>query len=219
MVTVILDGYVVDELSIARDGSGIGVSSAYLMVDGNQIILRDEDTDLLGVDGSFSVTTEVEAVKGVVYNVELWAADTKPEEVGGPNGGSVDLTYIRGPEVVPLRNPEDGAELSRRRRAAFQWDNESCSADRIEFSAHSDFSRALSLAVESGDTPWTPDWKSWYAIRLLGRKGRSVYWRVNGTDPRGYIVQSEVYSFSFRRWSRWNKWNRHKHENDEDDDD
>jgi len=203
MVTVTLEGYVVDELSIARDGGGIGVSSAYLLVDGNEIILRDEDTDLLDDDGSFSVTTEVEAVKGAVINVELYGTDTEPEEAGGPNSGLVDSTFIRVPEDIPLLSPEDEVELSRRTPVAFEWDCESCLADRIEFSAYPDFSRALSLAVESGATSWTPDWKSWFEIKLLGIKGRSVYWRIIGTDPNGYIVQSEIFSFSFRRYFWW----------------
>jgi Tol biopolymer transport system component len=97
MVEVTLDGYVVDELSIARDGDGIGVSWAYLLVDDDQIVLRDETIDLLGPDGSFTVTVEVKAKKGAVYDVELYATDTEPTESGGPNSGLVDATYIRVP--------------------------------------------------------------------------------------------------------------------------
>jgi hypothetical protein len=211
MVMVTLEGYVVDELSIARDGGGIGVSSAYLLVDGNgplvdgnEIILRDGDTDLLDEDGRFSVTTEVEAVKGAVINVKLYGTDTEPEEAGGPNSGLVDSTFIRVPEDKALLSPEDAAVLLfRRRPATFEWDNENLLADRIEFSAYQDFSRALSLAVESGATSWTPDRKSWFKIKLLGIKGREVYWRVIGTDPNGYMVQSEIFSFSFRRHFWW----------------
>ncbi len=98
MVGVILDGYVVDELSIARDGQGIGVSSAYIVVDGQMIVLRDETTDLLDENGAYSVTVEVRATKGAVYSVELYAADTEPEEDGGPNSGLVDSTYIHVPD-------------------------------------------------------------------------------------------------------------------------
>jgi hypothetical protein len=196
MVTVTLEGHVVDEH---------GVSSAYLLVDGNEIILRrDGYPDLLGVDGSFSVTTEVEAVKGAVYNVELHATDNVSVEAGGPNSGWVDSTFIRVEEDKALLSPEDAAVLLfRRRPATFEWDNESFLADRIEFSAYPDFSRALSLAVESGATSWTADRKSWFKIKLLGIKGHSVYWRVIGTDPNGYIVQSEIFSFSFRRYFWW----------------
>lgn len=100
MVIVALSGYVNDELSIARDGEDIGIASAYLLVDGNKIILRDETTDLLDVDGEFSIEIEVKAVKDTVYNVELYATDTEPEESGGPNSGLVDSTYIRIPHNI-----------------------------------------------------------------------------------------------------------------------
>ena len=95
LVTITLDGYVMDELSIARDGTGIGVSSAYLMVDGQRIILRDVSTDQLTVDGRYSVTIRVQAKKGAVYSVELYASDTNPAEDGEPNSGLVDSTFIR----------------------------------------------------------------------------------------------------------------------------
>ena len=94
-VIVTLDGYVKDELSIARDREGIGVSSAYLMVGSTKIILRDNTTDLLGEDGNFNVTTEVTANEGAVYIVELHATDTEPETSGGPNSGLVDSTTIK----------------------------------------------------------------------------------------------------------------------------
>jgi len=96
-VQITLDGYVVDEMSAARDGKGIGVSYAYLLVDGTKIVLRDKDKDLLAEDGSFSVTTQVKAQEGAVYKVELYASDTKPVENGGPNIGLVDSTSIRVP--------------------------------------------------------------------------------------------------------------------------
>lgn len=98
MVTVTLDGYVVDELSMARDGEDIGVSSAYLLIDGtDEIILLDETTDLFDAEGQFSVDIEVKAAKGAEYIIELYAVDNEPEEDGGPNSGLVDSTYIRVP--------------------------------------------------------------------------------------------------------------------------
>jgi hypothetical protein len=90
MVTVTLEGYVKDELSIARDSGGTGVSSAYLLVDGNRTIPLS-----LNGQGRFSVTVKMKAKKGAVYNVELHATDTKPAADGGPNSGLVDSTYIR----------------------------------------------------------------------------------------------------------------------------
>lgn len=95
MSSVLIDGYVVDELSINRDKGGIGISSAYLMVNGNKFVLKGETINLLNEKGNFSVTTEVEARKGETYRVELYATDTEPKENSGPNSGFVDSTYIR----------------------------------------------------------------------------------------------------------------------------
>ncbi len=98
MVTVTLEGYVKDELSMARDGEGIGVSKAYLLIGSSEeIILRDGTIDKLSSEGRFSVNIEVRAVKGAEYVVELYAADTESADDGGPNSGLVDSTFIRVP--------------------------------------------------------------------------------------------------------------------------
>ena len=98
-VQVEIEGYVIDELSMVRDGDGdgIGVSQAYLLVNGIKIILRDETTDLLNLDGSFSIVEYLEARKNAIYPIELFAADTVAEEDGGPNSGLVDSTFVRVP--------------------------------------------------------------------------------------------------------------------------
>jgi hypothetical protein len=68
LVTVKLEGYVVDELSIARDLGGKGVAAAALVVDGQLIILKcskdGEEVNKLDEKGHFSVTTQLRAVKG-----------------------------------------------------------------------------------------------------------------------------------------------------------
>ncbi len=108
MVSVALEGHVTDEMSIARDGTGIGVSSAYIMINHvDTIILRDEYTDMLGVDGSFSVSIEIQAVKGSENTIELYAADTNSLDNGGPNEGLIDKTRIRIP--YNLKDDDDGS--------------------------------------------------------------------------------------------------------------
>ena len=95
MVTVTLDGRVMDEISAAREGGGHGVSSAYLMIDGtDKIILIDGATNLLDTDGYFNVDIDVKATGGSEYLIELFAADKNP---GSSNSGLVDTTYIRVP--------------------------------------------------------------------------------------------------------------------------
>ena len=95
MVEVMISGYVHDELSAARDGWGIGVSEAYLLVNGEETIPL-----VLESDGSFSIAKEFEAKEGALYTIELYAADTTPEEDGGPNNGLVDQTYVRVPKSM-----------------------------------------------------------------------------------------------------------------------
>lgn len=89
MVEVTISGYVRDELSMVRDGEGVGIFSAYLLVNGTEQIPLSLDGD-----GKFSIIREFEAEKGALYNIELYAADTNP---GTPNEGLVDRTYIRVP--------------------------------------------------------------------------------------------------------------------------
>lgn len=95
MVSVKIKGYVIDELSMAKDGQGIGVSQAYLLVNGKKIILRDEKTDLLNPDGSYSIEEKFKVKKYDNLSIELYAADTVAEKDGGPNSGLVDSTIVR----------------------------------------------------------------------------------------------------------------------------
>ncbi|UCC16958.1 MAG: VCBS repeat-containing protein, partial [Dehalococcoidales bacterium] len=88
MVEVTISGYVFDELSAARDGSGAGVSEAKLVIDGEEIVLNPD------AEGNFSIVKEFKAMKDTVYTIELYAGDTNPIEAGGPNIGLVDQTCI-----------------------------------------------------------------------------------------------------------------------------
>lgn len=94
-VEIELSGYVRDELSIARDGGGTGVSSAYLLINGSQKIeLKGTETNRLDDQGFFSLRVPFKAQRNAVYSIELFAADTAP---GEPNFDLVDSTCI----VVP----------------------------------------------------------------------------------------------------------------------
>jgi hypothetical protein len=92
LVKLCIVGYVKDEMSIARDEGGAGVSSAHLLINGKDIVPLSLETD-----GRFNAELEVLATKGATYIIELYATDTKPQESGGPNSGLVDSTYI----IVP----------------------------------------------------------------------------------------------------------------------
>ncbi len=90
MVDVTVSGYVRDDMSMIRDGGGTGVSDAYLQINGGDPIPLT-----LEPDGSFIKVVSLQALKGAVYEIELYAADTTPVESGGPNSGLVDETYVR----------------------------------------------------------------------------------------------------------------------------
>lgn len=96
---VVFTGYVIDELSMSRDGEGIGVSRAFLKIDEKRwIILRNRNIDRLDRNGKFRIVRWLRAKKGKVYRVRLYAADTVSEEYGGANAGWVDSTYVRVPK-------------------------------------------------------------------------------------------------------------------------
>ena len=98
MMPVLLEGYVFDELSAAKDSEDLGVSSAYLLIDGSEkIVLRDDSLDLLDEENHFSVEIEVQAKVGSMYIIDLYASDKCPASDGGPNSGLVDSTCIRVP--------------------------------------------------------------------------------------------------------------------------
>jgi hypothetical protein len=90
-VDVEISGYVLDELSIARDSGGIGVSRAFLDVDNRIIILKDDSTNLLDENGRFNINVKLHSKKYGVYQIKLYAADTLSE---GPNFGLVDSTAV-----------------------------------------------------------------------------------------------------------------------------
>jgi len=96
-VRVNISGYVVDELSVARDEGGIGVSHAYLQINDRKIVLRDDNIDIIDQDGSFKYCAWIDARRSKVYKIRLYAADTSPE---GPNFGLVDSTTVRVPGSI-----------------------------------------------------------------------------------------------------------------------
>jgi len=103
-VEVNIEGYVIDEMSMVR--GDIGVSQAYLLVNGRKIILMDETTDLLKSDGSFSIVEKLRAEKEAIYQIELYAADTVAEENGGANFSMVDLTSVRVSHAMSNKSKE-----------------------------------------------------------------------------------------------------------------
>jgi hypothetical protein len=95
LVSIELSGYVRDELSMARDRTGNGVSSAYLLINGSEkIVLKDAQVNRLDAEGFFSLSHAFKAQRNAVYSIELFGADTAPAE---PNFDLIDSTCI----VVP----------------------------------------------------------------------------------------------------------------------
>jgi hypothetical protein len=105
MLKMKLSGYVLDEVSIAKNG-GIGVSQAYLEANGKKIVLLGEDrkgqpVNLLDEAGGFDVVTYLRLNKNGVYDIKLYAADTN---AGTPNFGLVDSTTVRLPFRPPMKD-------------------------------------------------------------------------------------------------------------------
>ena len=95
LVPVELSGYVRDELSMARDKKGNGVSSAYILINGTEkIVLKNASKNLLDAKGFFKVVYRFKAVKNAMYSIELFAADTNPD---GSNDELIDSTYVQVP--------------------------------------------------------------------------------------------------------------------------
>jgi hypothetical protein len=102
MLKIKLNGYVLDELSIAKDG-GVGISQAYIEANGKKIVLLGEDgkgqpVNLLDEAGGFDVVTYLRLNKNGVYEIKLYAADTNAD---APNFGLVDSTSVH----LPYRPP------------------------------------------------------------------------------------------------------------------
>jgi hypothetical protein len=113
MLKLKLHGYVLDELSIAKDG-GIGISQAYLEVNGRKIILLGEDrkgqpVNLLDDAGGFDLVTYLKPNKSGVYEIKLYAADTNAE---APNFGLVDSSSA----YLAYRTPTKDEDTKMRKR-------------------------------------------------------------------------------------------------------
>ncbi len=85
-VPVLINGYVVDELSAYGVNGGTGVEVAYLIINGERIDLSFDEKD-----GRFRLVKELVAKKGAIYCIELFATDANG------NSGLVDSTYVRVP--------------------------------------------------------------------------------------------------------------------------
>ena len=93
-ISLKVKGYVLDELSIARDGGGIGVSHAFLKINNRKVILKDDSTNLLDENGYFNIKVRPRSTRCRIYRIRLYAADTNPEV---SNFGLVDSTIVRVP--------------------------------------------------------------------------------------------------------------------------
>jgi hypothetical protein len=107
-VELALNGYVLDELSIAKYG-GIGISRAYIEANGKIIVLFGEDAkgqpvNLLDEAGRFNVRAHLKPNKSGLYQMKLYAADTNAE---APNFGLVDSTTVYVP-CQPPKKDKDG---------------------------------------------------------------------------------------------------------------
>ncbi len=69
-------------------------SAAYLMVNGQQIFLKNGQLNVLNSDGTFNVNVKILAIKKAEYTVELYAADSSSDSGGNATFALVDSTHI-----------------------------------------------------------------------------------------------------------------------------
>jgi len=112
-VQVEIEGYVIDELCMVRYGDVIGLSEAYLLVNGKKIILRNHETNKLNPDGSFRIVQYLKARKNAIYPIELWAGDTAAGE-DGPNFGLVDSTFVRVPHDMSGKSKDKDSKKKKK---------------------------------------------------------------------------------------------------------
>ena len=116
--------------------------------------------------------------------------------------GPVSATV--GDEALVLLSPEDRASVSPFTPPTFEWEGEGLFRFKVGFSTDPHFtSKVIVLpTLSKRRNPWIteefymPTRREWRRIRRLGRKGRTVYWRVNGEDEAEEGFTSEALGFT-----------------------
>ena len=107
-------------------------------------------------------------------------------------------------EALVLLSPEDGASVSPFTPPTFYWKSNGLVRFKLQFSTDPTFKKKVMVLPpdEKKQSVWieeefyTPSPKEWRVISRLGRKGRTVCWRVNGEDETGEGLTSEAFGFT-----------------------
>ena len=110
-VRVKISGYVLDELSMAKDEGGTGVSFSFLKINDRKIVLKDDTTNLLDKNGRFNLDVWLRTKKRKVNRIGLYAADTAIE---GPNFGLVDSTIVRVPYKMSKKSKHKAKKFKKK---------------------------------------------------------------------------------------------------------
>jgi autotransporter-associated beta strand protein len=116
------------------------------------------------------------------------------------------VSVILAGEEILLLSPIDNAKLPTELPPIFEWDGKHIGKFKLQFSRKPDFtSRIITLPKRKKanrwitDTAYTPGKKEWQLIRRLGRKGKTIYWRVYGLDGQGSKIISNTQWFVIER--------------------
>ena len=109
-----------------------------------------------------------------------------------------------GDDAILLLSPEDGASVSPVTPLTFEWDGAGLIRFKLQFSTDPTFQKKVMVLppdekkqrVWIEDESYTPSPKEWRGISRLGRKGETVFWRVNGEDEAGEGHTSEAFELN-----------------------
>jgi subtilisin family serine protease len=104
-----------------------------------------------------------------------------------------------------LITPAEGAVLPIRTPATFEWvDSEDIEGYKLQFSNQSDFSGKV-VTRPKNQRKWitsnvyTPTEQKWRAIKRLGKKGLTIFWRVLGKIEDETVIYSETGSLTLEK--------------------
>ncbi len=118
----------------------------------------------------------------------------------GVNAFHEPVSVVVAGKGIILLSPVDSAKIPKKLPATFEWEGGYTGQFKLQFSKKPDFSsRIITLPNRKKanrwitDTVYTPGKREWQLIRRLGGRGKTIYWRVYGSNGQGsdYISNTQ----------------------------
>jgi photosystem II stability/assembly factor-like uncharacterized protein len=163
--------------------------------DGEYIRITNSMIPAQGSGSQYSYLDE-DAIDDITYYYKL--EDIDLYGVSTFHGPISSTAYI-------LITPAEGAVLPIRTPATFEWvDSEDIEGYKLQFSNQSDFSGKV-VTRPKNQRKWitsnvyTPTEQKWRAIKRLGKKGQTIFWRVLGKIEDETVIYSETGSLTLEK--------------------